>query len=379
MREKITRLPKWAVILITLAIVAGFLLILNLAGFVLSFIPRIDRLSVYTSQMIAELCAGIYALGMLKLLGYGSVIREKGAGFVKGFYIGGFLVAYCCFSFVAQFYVQFMDKERCRQPLAAILIFIVTMFLVGWTEEAIFRGIVLNLLLDRFSKTKGGILAAIILDGVIFGFMHMANLFSGASPESACVQALTAAMLGILLAAVYARTRNIWIVILAHSLIDFASLLSSGIYGKGDLISGINDISVINLVSIPVLLIPAIILLRRSKLEELALSAKGQPVYLTEKEAGHIATVSVILGVISLLISCVGYGLGISIVGVLGATISLKSKPQNNGRATAGFVLSAIGLSIAVMAFFILCFTFSMAGNTSALNTLLNTEALFMG
>ncbi len=360
MRERIMRLPKWVVVLIALLSVAGFFAVMNVSSLALYFLPPLPG---YGASMVGEFVVSIYAVLILSLFGYSGVIKDTGVGFLKSFYIGGFMVGYCFFAFVAQLFVLQMNGEIEIQPFVSIVFFISTMFLIGFAEEFIFRGVVLNLLLDRFSKTKRGILGAILIESVIFGGVHLMNIFSGVSLISACVQAFVASLLGVILSAVYARSRNIWIVVITHAMTDFAALMGTGIFGTGGVIAGINNISYANLLAVPVLLIPCVILLRKPKLEEIVKKANGEFVADTFEEADKIATVSLILGVLSIVSGIMGYGIGLGVVGILGSCISKKIKPYDNGVATAGLVTSIIGTVIAVFMTFVLSLAFSVTGS----------------
>ena len=136
-----------------------------------------------------------------------------------------------------------IKKGGAIQPALYILFFVLTMFFIGWAEEIVFRGVILNLLLERFSNSRGGIIVATVISSVMFGALHLNNYFAGVKLESALVQAVQAMALGLVFAAVYVRTGNIWIGIIMHAAVDFAGLMSSGIFGIGTEIDGINNIS----------------------------------------------------------------------------------------------------------------------------------------
>jgi membrane protease YdiL (CAAX protease family) len=88
----------------------------------------------------------------------------------------------------------------------------------GVCEELIFRGAVYRLLEDGF-----GTAVALILSGVLFGLLHVAN--PGATIASTSAIALEA---GILLAAAYALTRSLWLPIGLHFGWNFTE---GGIFG----------------------------------------------------------------------------------------------------------------------------------------------------
>lgn len=348
MREKFMKLPKWLVAVLGFVMVALFLLIMNGGGMVASLVPAFHR--GYTMQCIAEIVAAVYTLAMLFLFGYGRALKEMGEGFVKGFYVGGFMTGYCLFAAAAMVYVQRMSGEMQVQSFGMILIYLLTMFLVGLNEEVIVRGVVLNLLLDRFSDTKKGVFGAIVISSLIFGCAHIPNVFSGVPLSSALIQAVQATLLGVLFATIYVRSGNLWICIILHAGTDFAGLMASGIFGNGEMTDMIGNLSLINLVvTVPLFLIPCVILLRKNKLEEIVRRRKGEMVIPTAQEAENTATVSLVLGILSIVMGCSGYTVGIGLVGLLGSIVSKRIKPQENGVATAAMVVSIVGMVFSLL------------------------------
>lgn len=81
-------------------------------------------------------------------------------------------------------------------------------------------------LLVRFGLERGGILAACGLSGLIFGLMHLANL--AYSPVTSVVaQVVSASFAGVLFAAIYFRSGNIWTAVMLHALYDMGGSVSS--------------------------------------------------------------------------------------------------------------------------------------------------------
>lgn len=349
MREKMNQLPKAVVVVMGVIVAFGFLGVIHGVGFLINRIPGIDRWPEYGLQLLGEGFAALYAVGMMFLFGFGIAFKERGEGFLRGFYTAGFMFAMCFVEVIAQFYLNEMSKDGKMEPFFHIVLFVLTMLLIGIAEEGVFRGVLLNLFLNRFSKTKTGIISAVLLNGVLFGSMHMFNYFSGVSIKSVVVQSITAVILGILFSAIYLRSGNLWICILLHGGIDLGSMLQSGIFGRGDVIDSINQISYINLISVGIYLIPCLVLLRRSKLEQLVMRANGVTVFETDKEADHIAIVSLILGICTIMTSCLGFTLGMGIVGVMAANISKQIKKENNGMAIAGLITSLVGVCFAII------------------------------
>ena len=156
----------------------------------------------------------------------------------------------------------------------------------------------------------------------------MTNISQGVTVTSAMIQAINAAFLGVIFGAVYARSGNIWLVMTFHALVDFASLMGSGIFGTGTTVEQINQMSAANLIAVPVLLIPCIVLLRPKKLLEMEQEANHIVVFETFEEADRNAALSLALGMISILTGFMGYGLGIGIAGLIGGRLSRKVQPE---------------------------------------------------
>ena len=99
--------------------------------------------------------------------------------------------------------------------------------LIGITEEFLCRGWLLNEFLERYSETKKEVWYSIIMSGVIFGLMHISNIFyTGQSIPDTITQVISASSTGIIFGLIYYKTKNIWSVIILHALWDFSLLLS---------------------------------------------------------------------------------------------------------------------------------------------------------
>ena len=94
------------------------------------------------------------------------------------------------------------------------------------TEELLFRGV-----LFRIIEERTGTWIALLLTGVVFGAMHLAN--PDATPWGATAIAIEA---GFMLAACYAATRNLWVPIGLHFGWNFAAggVFSVAVSGNGD-------------------------------------------------------------------------------------------------------------------------------------------------
>jgi len=85
----------------------------------------------------------------------------------------------------------------------------------GIWEELAFRGIILALLLDKFSKKK-----AFLINGLLFGFFHIFNLILGRDLSSVLFQLLYAIPVGIAFAYMAVKSNSIIPCIITHYFVD---------------------------------------------------------------------------------------------------------------------------------------------------------------
>jgi len=105
----------------------------------------------------------------------------------------------------------------------------------GIWEEVAFRGIILNHQLRKSSQTT-----SIILNGVLFGLFHLINLLFGADLFSTILQVIYTSCIGIALAYIYVKTKNLLPCILGHYFIntfgqiffmgDFPNIINNSLY-----------------------------------------------------------------------------------------------------------------------------------------------------
>ena len=116
------------------------------------------------------------------------------------------------------------------QPLH-FLLFGAYCLLVGFFEEVLFRGIVFTLILSAFEKTQKGLLWTYVLSSVVFGLIHLLNVFQ--SGGAAVLQAGYSILTGGLFAFVWMKTKNILFPSLIHAVYNFCGLLYTKEVGLG--------------------------------------------------------------------------------------------------------------------------------------------------
>lgn len=99
-----------------------------------------------------------------------------------------------------------------------IFIYLGDAFLIGLTEEYVFRGVMIPLLARSFPNQN---FAVAIISSLLFGGLHLIN-GTRLSLSYVLPQILFATALGILFAGVYIRTRNLGLPILMHAATDLS-------------------------------------------------------------------------------------------------------------------------------------------------------------
>ena len=99
---------------------------------------------------------------------------------------------------------------------------IVSMALVGFVEEMLFRGFLFKAMLP-----KDGAVISIIVSSLTFGIGHIVNLFTGQANLETFVQIIFAISWGFLFTMVYYKCGSLLPCIVAHSLVDVSSLFGA--------------------------------------------------------------------------------------------------------------------------------------------------------
>ena len=276
------------------------LLFLAAQGISFAFLMFIDPFFRYNGDFLIQFCAecvlALCGILLMALFGYGSVWNNT-KNYGRGLLCGGYMIVIGLLSAAgtaiqAVFTIlpippeyDYLVPQQELQPIWQIGVFILTMFLIGITEESFFRGIVANLFWDKHAKDPAGVWTATIYSGLVFGLMHFVNL--GADPEANAgvfVQMIAAIALGMMLTAIYYRSRNLWVTVSLHAFWDFCALLPEGLFG-GSVSEVVGSYSALSAItsSVPSLIVTCV-LLRKKKVQELLSASSGVP----ENAIGYI-------------------------------------------------------------------------------------------
>lgn len=107
-------------------------------------------------------------------------------------------------------------------PLETVL-YILSMFCIGFLEEMIFRGFLFN------AMAKDGIKSAIIVSSVTFGMGHIVNSFNGSGAEllANILQVIYAIAIGFAFVMIYYKSKSLWSCIITHIVFNSLSVFAN--------------------------------------------------------------------------------------------------------------------------------------------------------
>ena len=249
----------------------GTLFVTDLVFSVVLLFAGVDftTMDTYLYSTLQELAGAAVMVLVLKKTGRAGILFRRGSGFFNGLLVGMYPLVLIGYSFFASLMFQ-RPENTPLLPLGRILTFLLSMMMVGVAEEFAFRGVIAQTLLEHYGTSRGGIWKACIVSGLLFGAGHLTNIL-GSEPFGVLMQCLFAAALGVLFAAIYFRTGNIWVTVFLHGMMDISSMLIGGLYGTTTLAESVSGYNITMLYSVVLYLVPLAFLLRKKKLPEVQL------------------------------------------------------------------------------------------------------------
>ena len=226
-------------------------------------------MDTYLYSTLQELAGAAVMVLVLKKTGRAGILFRRGSGFFNGLLVGMYPLVLIGYSFFVTLMFQ-RPENTPLLPLGRILTFLLSMMMVGVAEEFAFRGVIAQTLLEHYGTSRGGIWKACIMSGLLFGAGHLTNIL-GSEPFGVLMQCLFATALGVLFAAIYFRTGNLWVTVFLHGMMDISSMLIGGLYGTTTLAESVSGYNITMLYSVVLYLVPLAFLLRKKKLPEVQL------------------------------------------------------------------------------------------------------------
>ncbi len=106
-----------------------------------------------------------------------------------------------------------------------IVLFVVYCISVGVFEEVVFRGIIFPLFLLATKTKKNSVFLAVLYSSLLFGLVHIVNLFSGSNAFAVIAQIGYTFLIGAMCAISLYVTGNLLVCILLHTVYDLGGMM----------------------------------------------------------------------------------------------------------------------------------------------------------
>lgn len=196
------RHPYWFVAILEIVVIVVYLV----AGTIAHFL-KLSNLDLYG---LANLGLTVIVAVLLTVMGWWKVVGFRSAD-RRG------VLLYFLVPFIPMF-INFIPGLEVTSFFYLLEVFVITL-MVGFAEEGIFRGLMLNTLKGQ------GHWKAVIITALLFGLTHALNALTGKSLAENAAQICYAVAIGFAFAALVLQTGILWPLVLAHWLIDFINFI----------------------------------------------------------------------------------------------------------------------------------------------------------
>lgn len=224
----------------------------------------------YGREFIIEMTCVLLAVIVLLIFKNTYIFHEKRENFKNSLKVSGYMLTFSVINLIAGIFS--LEAVPASADLISLLLFCLS---IGIMEEILCRGWIQNEFIERYGTTRKKVIISILLSSLIFGGMHISNIWIGGQSviDTVC-QIIHAVGAGFLLGTVYFRTKNIWANSFVHGFWDFSLFLSS-IYTIKDCVNNSTDINYIvtsivsSLIVATVYFIIGLYILRKNKINNL--------------------------------------------------------------------------------------------------------------
>lgn len=200
---------------VSILTIVGYFVGMYLLG---SFVPNPWVSSIL--DIVFKIVVGIVTIVLLK-----TVLKVDKIGFTKkGIIMGTFIYGAMCWIYIILNYIAGISEidRTFIEAMPYLILFFFMCLGIGFVEEMLFRGLILNYLRKVLENKKYGIILAVILSSLIFGGCHLFNLISRPHMVvSTITQVIYASIIGAYFAVVYIKSGNILSPIILHTIFDF--------------------------------------------------------------------------------------------------------------------------------------------------------------
>lgn len=178
-----------------------------------------DKKLIYDliSKIVIRFILTIFVLYLIIKWGYSTFLNQYKNIFVTSLIILPIV-------FISFQYVQDdINNSKLSVGLFENTIYFISSFATGLYEELLFRILAFSLIFTYFGNNKENFFKSVILTSLFFGISHFINLYKITS-YSIIIQVLMATGFGLLFQSILLRFKNIFIVIIMHTLINYLGM-----------------------------------------------------------------------------------------------------------------------------------------------------------
>lgn len=251
---------------------------------------------IYGFNMLGELIATLFLFFMIIACGKQHLIFKNRGSIQESLLVSMpfiIFIFYLGSSLFASYIVEGYSLYSIDNIIAVSLFYI----FVGIFEDFLIRGLSLNILLDKFGKTKKGVWLSVFLSSLFFGLIHFTNLMTGASFTGVLIQVISATCIGMYFASIYLRSGSVWTPAFLHGFYDLAVsvpsffIVNEVVDTTADYAESISNYSWTNLIIAAIYVFITIYLLRNNKMKNVINSLNGKK--SDDKKGGKIVGIVV--------------------------------------------------------------------------------------
>ncbi len=197
------------------------LLVYTFSGFILKPIANFT-FRLFLRCLIALLVTGFcfYYMNGFKL--YSDQLKLDHIKIYNGIFIAIVIIFYVCFRLLI--WLRLFTNQS-----SGLINSILVALAAGFCEEALFRGMLFNMVADWLKKQKYIWLEISLIISLMFGLMHFVNFFRGEPLLSVMAQIFYAFSAGLMFTYFRLFSNHLWSAILAHVLFDLTIIPKNGV------------------------------------------------------------------------------------------------------------------------------------------------------
>ncbi len=223
--KALSKLSNQRPFIFVLLVLLGWIGLVTIISTIVSALFQVSVISS-TNQRVSTLAATLIILLFVLRLGW---LHQIGLMNLGTWGTWGITLLLAMYLVITGFYAFFNDisfnfsmvsSEETRTILVSQLI-------VGFVEETIFRGIILFALVRIWGATKRGVLAAVVVQGVLFALLHSLQIIGGGIPASVIINVVSTFVLSLWIGVLVLKVKTIWPAIVLHTIANASLYLKA--------------------------------------------------------------------------------------------------------------------------------------------------------